>query len=334
MPLKLKDPRPGKSPNYTIRGTYLDVPVDRTTGTPDRKKAQKILNAIKLDIERGAFVRKGATTFAEAALSYIKTGGDARFLGPLTDYFRETPMQTIGQTEIDMAAIDLYPEATPATRNRQVYTPMSAIMRHAGFATHLKRPKGAQGSSRTEWMTVTQAERLLDAAEATDPEFRVFLALLCYTGMRLSEALRIDCGEVDLEQAAIFIPKTKNNLARTVYIPPALAAELKSHPQGLQRAGRLFRFNKNGRLYELMKEAKTAAGLPKVKFHTCRHTWATWMRRFAKLDTKGLVGTGAWKDEKSASRYAHVVVTEEAQRADMLPELKRAKRGIAVDNGK
>jgi hypothetical protein len=37
------------------------------------------------------------------------------------------------------------------------------------------------------------------------------------------------------------------------------------------------------------------------------------------LDTRGLVGTGAWKDRKSAERYEHVVITEEAQRAALLP---------------
>jgi hypothetical protein len=43
------------------------------------------------------------------------------------------------------------------------------------------------------------------------------------------------------------------------------------------------------------------------------------MRRFGGLDTRGLVGTGRWKDQKSAARYAHVVTTEEARKADLLP---------------
>lgn len=328
MPLKLQDPRPGKSPNYSIRGTYLGVTVDRTAGTADRKKAQKVLNAIREEIERGAFVPKGALTFADAALSYLKNGGDARFLSPLTEHFATTPMMSIGQDQIDEAAHLLYPSASPATRNRQVYTPMSAIMQHAKMNVRLRRPKGAQGAEKTEWMTPEQAERLLAAAEAEDVEFRVFLALLCYTGLRLSEALAIECEQIDLEHSMIFIPKTKNGEARAVHIAQPLVVEMANHPQGLSRKERLFRFNKNGRLYTLMRKAKTKAGLPNVTFHTCRHTWATWMRRFGKLDTKGLVGTGAWKDEKSASRYQHVVVTEEAQRADMLPVLNRKAKKV------
>jgi hypothetical protein len=43
------------------------------------------------------------------------------------------------------------------------------------------------------------------------------------------------------------------------------------------------------------------------------------MRPYGGLDTRGLVGAGAWKDRKSAERYERVVVTEEAKRADLLP---------------
>jgi hypothetical protein len=50
-----------------------------------------------------------------------------------------------------------------------------------------------------------------------------------------------------------------------------------------------------------------------VSFHTFCHTWATWMRRYGGLDTRGLVGTGRWKSEKAAERYNHVVVTEETR---------------------
>jgi integrase len=56
-----------------------------------------------------------------------------------------------------------------------------------------------------------------------------------------------------------------------------------------------------------------------VTFHTFCHTWATWMRRYGGLDTKSLVATRRWRSEQSASRYQHVVVSEESERADLLP---------------
>jgi hypothetical protein len=35
------------------------------------------------------------------------------------------------------------------------------------------------------------------------------------------------------------------------------------------------------------------------------------MRRYGGVDALGLVGTGRWKDPRSAARYAHVVTREE-----------------------
>jgi integrase len=332
MPLKLHDPRKGKSPNYSIRGTYLGITVERTTGTADRKVAARILAKVKDDIERGAYAKKGGLTFAAAALAYVKNTGVKDFIKPIAKHFGNTPLIQIDQFSIDDAATTLYPNASPATRNRQVYTPVSAILKFAKVDYEIKRPKGSQGVSKTEWMTPEQAERLLDCAEQLDPEFRVFQSMLLYTGLRLSEALHVQVSDLDVAGQVIFIPKTKNELPRAVHVPPQLLEEFARHPRGVARPNEmLFRFHKNGHLYTLMRKAKTAAGLPNVTFHTFRHTWATWMRRFAKLDTKGLVGTGAWKDEKSASRYAHVVVTEEAQRSDMLPTLKRAFRAKVVE---
>ena len=62
-----------------------------------------------------------------------------------------------------------------------------------------------------------------------------------------------------------------------------------------------------------------------VNFHTFCHTYGTWMRRYGGRDTKGLVGTGRWKSEQSASRYAHVVPGEDAMAAVRLPSPKAIK---------
>jgi hypothetical protein len=74
--------------------------------------------------------------------------------------------------------------------------------------------------------------------------------------------------------------------------------------------------------------AAARAGVPmpeRAAFHLLRHTYATWMRRYGKLDTKGLVAAGAWRDRKSADRYEHTVPTEEARRADFLPDVENLR---------
>jgi integrase len=327
MPLKLVPPRAGKSPNYTIRGTYLKVRVDRTSGTPDKAVATKELKRLKRLIEGGRFdTEERQVTFASAALSYIRAGGETLFLEKLTDHFEDTPLPDIGQPEIDEAAALIYPDASPATRNRQVYTPMSAILKHAGVEFSLKRPKGAAGQVRVDWLWPEQAAALVEAAGTVDAELRALIVILLYCGPRLSEALAIECDGVRLSEAFAFCGTTKNGDPRAMHLPPVVVAELAN--LGVDRPGeRLLRLRKNGMLYLLMEMARSRSKLPMhVTFHTLRHTWATWMRRYAGLDVKGLANTGAWKDEKSASRYAHVVVSEEAVKSDLLPVAFGGKR--------
>jgi integrase len=291
-----------------------------------------MLKKIEADIERGTFSDKDALTFARAAKAYLDGGGEDRFLAPIVRFFGDMPIDDLTQMKIDEAAVKLYPRATPATRNRQVYSPVSAILKHVGIERSIKRPKGHAGNKRVDWLTIEQVERLVDAARAIDPEFAGFLILLCYTGMRLGEALSLDMAKTHCADAFAYLPDSKNGEDRAVFLPPVVVAELANHPRGMERGGTVYRFRKNGHLYNLLKATKMRAGLslPWITFHTFSHTYATWMRRFGGLDTRGLVGTGRWKDEKSAARYAHVVVSEESRKAILLPIPKRGGRADAV----
>ena len=60
MPLKLVPPRKGKSPNFTIRGSYLAVGVDKSSGTHKRSVALAVMRGIQQAIERGEYPPKAA----------------------------------------------------------------------------------------------------------------------------------------------------------------------------------------------------------------------------------------------------------------------------------
>jgi integrase len=334
MPLKLHDPRPGKSPNYTIRGTYRGVLVDRSAKTADRAKAKQVQKQIEREIDeqlkRGPVPDRAVLTFAVALANYVRAGGEDKFLDPILAHFTTTPVDRIDQAAIDDAAYRLYPTADNATRNRQVYTPLSAILKRAGVRFSIQRPKGAQGRQMTGWLWPEQAEVVFDEAYKRDEEFGVFLTLLCYTGLRLEEALNLTTDMVRISENYAFVPDTKNGTPRAVFLPPTLVAALANHPRGLDRPGqRVFRYHKSGALYTKLDKVFSAAKVPlknREGFHIFRHTYGTWMRRYGGLDTKGLTDTGTWKDPKSAARYAHSIVTEEAQKAALLPVMKRSTK--------
>jgi len=134
-----------------------------------------------------------------------------------------------------------------------------------------------------------------------------------------------------LSEGFAYVARTKNGNPRPVHLPPHIVAALANHPRGLDRPGEtLFRFHKGGRLYDMLRAAARDAkiALPEREaFHLFRHTYGTWMRRYGGLDTRGLVGTGAWDSEQSASRYAHTIASEDARRADRLPVAELVETG-------
>jgi integrase len=346
MPLKLFPPD-HKHPTWRVRGTYLGVKVERSTGAREKSVAQKLLNKWKEEIERGAYTRPEDPTFASAALSYMQAGGDATFLEPLIQHFGVKVLERITQADVDAAAVTLYPAASAATRNRQVYTPFSAVRQHAGIDRRLKRPKGARGQSRLCWLSPDQAAaviaaararvaRLEDEAETKQRQFkgaaranaraaRRFTALclfLLYTGCRLSETLRVRPQDVELQRSFCYCGKTKNGEPRPVHLPPQVVAELANIEFGRDRVFGISA--KAGRLYTWLDEVAKAAGViipDRVAFHIFRHTYGAWMRRYGGLDTSGLVATGAWRSHDAARLYEHVEATEEAQKADRLPRV-------------
>jgi integrase len=280
-----------------------------------------------------------------AANAYMQAGGRPRYIAQLIRHFREKPLSEVDQGAITNAATTLYPHVSPATQNCYVYTPVSAILHHAlgDKCPVIHRPKGAKGRIKTDFMWPADAFAIVDEADKIDVEFGLYLLTLLYTGIRKSEGLDVRPEDVRPDEFAAWLRDSKNGDPRMLKLRKDLAARLKVHLEQNPRRGRLFRFKDGGHFKHLLLRAKLAAcGLPCpvrrptgwrppqhrlafVGFHTFRHTWATWMRRYGGADLQGLAATKNWRDSKSAARYAHVVSRDEWDRVDDLPSVGNAR---------
>jgi integrase len=320
--LTLVDPAPGRTPFYRVHGTEAGVKLNRSTGTSDRRTAQKLLAQWRNECRRIAVqgTKPDVPTFADAVASYLKADRSHRFIAPLLEHFAETPLTAIDQAAIDQAAVALYPDATSATRNRQVYSPTSAVLRHAGVTIALRRPEGASGNRRLDWLRPKQAFALLRAARDIHPRFAALLVFLLYTGVRLSEVLRLEWADVDLEHARALIRKTKTGKPITVHLPRPIINALSGLDR--QRPRVFYPIGKGSRAYEMGAEAEKAAGLAlpdRTAFHVLRHSHAHWRRLFSDADRSALLATGLWASRDAASRYEHVDVQDESRKSDLLP---------------
>ena len=77
-------------------------------------------------------------TFASAAISYMQSGRSKLFLAPLIEHFGDTPLDQIDQASHRPQAqcLSLGHHRKPQTNNRLIYTPVLAILRHAGDFDH------------------------------------------------------------------------------------------------------------------------------------------------------------------------------------------------------
>jgi integrase len=369
MAIRLIDPREDKTPFYYGRGRYLGVRVNRSTGATKKRVARKIISGWEEKIERGEYrtthepvATAAPATFLAAAIAYMKAGGDKKHLSPIIEQtgehsLRARSIEAIDQLTLDNGAAALYPDATAATRNRQFYTPVIAILRRAGVTRPFKRPIGWRGKKSTKFLEPEDAFALLLQCYAEDPEFGLFCELLCYTGMRLSEPLQAQLKDLNLRRAQLTLYNTKNGEQRVVHLPPNVVQAFREQPPRRSRhhsvrgrrwkkgeggsspvdAGvpflerrpdaRLFRFHVGGHLRDMLAAAMDRAGLSfpprEGGFHIFCHTYGTWMHRYGKLDSIGLTKTDRWKDPRSADRYVHTEPGEEALRANLLPRSLR-----------
>ena len=323
MPLKVVEPREGKTKNWYIRGTYLGIYVDRSSGSPRKSVAKRKLAKIQGQIERGEFSGAAKDTFLGAAIAYMKGGGEKRYLKPLIEYFGAEPLARIDQAAIDQAAARLYPpgvteEATPhnATLNRQVYTPVSSVLRAAGKPLLLSRPKQPKGN--LDWIEPGEAAVWLEAAPL---KLKRFTQHLLYTGCRITETCDLRGRSINLRQSLAYVGMTKNGDPRAVHLPPALKAVLRD--MKLSPGERVYGYRDRWEVYDDWNPLRSELDFPKWWTpHTACHTWATWMRQYAAQDLRGLLGTGRWRDLKSVLRYQHVVTSQESRAADLLPNLE------------
>lgn len=317
MPIKLV--RRHGSPYWYLRGSVRGIRVDESTGAVDEKAAEEVR------ITRGAELLKrsihgdtATRTFAEAALSYMSASGPDPLLNPILKRIGQRTLAEINQMVIDDVAERLFKTGGPATRNRKVYTPISAVMHHAARKGWCPKPvigRPQQPRGRVRSLTHAEALRLIDAAAS---HLKPLVRFLFSTGCRLSEALYLDWKDVDLGAGEATFWETKNGDVRIVPMPPEAVSDLANMRH---KTGAVFRTQMGrpyasrggaggGQIKTAWRTMCTEAKIGNFTPHDCRHTFATWYLRQNPKDAAGLMKICGWRSVTMVQRYAHLDVED------------------------
>jgi excisionase family DNA binding protein len=168
MPCPSSSYRKRGSPNWYIRGTVRGITVDESSRVAEKSAAEAIRIQREAEcLQASVFGRKATVSFLQAAVDYMEQGGERRFVGPLIDHFGTCALASIDQAVIEHAAKLLCPKAAPSTANRQIHTPISAILKHAadrGWCEYRRVKRPPQPKGRTRWLSPEEAERLIQAS--------------------------------------------------------------------------------------------------------------------------------------------------------------------------
>lgn len=293
---------------WHYRGTVAGRRIRGTTSTEDKTRAQRIA----AEREQREWTRHldgpGATlTFADAAIAYRQAGKQTRFLERVEDHWRDTLVKDITERTIRAAAIKLYPNAGPGTRNRQAIVPTQAVINHAaeqGWCSHLR-------VRRFQVTHKVKTPATLEWCEAFAAQASPHLGALCLfmfgTAARIGEAVTVTWSDVDLTARTVRIRQTKTSRERLAHLPPRLVAALSNIPSNREPEERVFRYLGRENVRKSWDNAIKRAGIEHLPPHSCRHGFATAMLH-AGFDVKTVAERGGWQDTATLLKtYAHAM---------------------------
>lgn len=293
---------------YWLRGTLAGRRIHRSTGTTDRPLAEQIrADAEAREWKRHIYGPEAVLTFAQAVILYVDAGKSSRFLTPVLAHFKDAPIKDIKPGSIRQAAVTLYPNAGPATRNRQVISPAQAVINHAaeaGLCQPIRVKRFTVQKTEKQHATLPWVESFSSAA---NPSIAALAWFMFLTGARISSALKLTWADVELTSGTALLRKPKGQDDVRVHLPPmlvAMLANLEGDKAGWQK---VFGYRSRNSVTRAWDAAIRAAGICRITPHGCRHGFATGLLREG-VDPITVAHLGHWKSPRHVfETYGHAL---------------------------
>lgn len=318
------------SPNWWIKLTARNGRrIQQSAGTADKVKAQELHDKLKASLwDQERLGIKPARSWREAVVRWLEETSekathqeDRKKLVWLHPHLGDLTLDGITLDVIDRIRSARLKEGSKGTCNRYLAL-VRAILRRARDEWEWvdKVPKVRlfkESNSRERSLTPAQAQTLL---QELPEHMREMVLFSLATGLRQSNVLKLEWGQVNLEQRHAWIHGWQSKNRRPIAVPlnatalAVLERQLGKHPT------RVFSFRGkaiNSANTKAWQAARRRAGIEDFRWHDLRHTWATWQRQ-AGTPTHELQSLGGWRTGAMVERYAHLAPDHLAQAATRL----------------
>ena len=336
--------RRGRSGTWWMSFTYQGRSVRKSTGTPDRKLAQKILDKVKYEVAQGKWLGTAPEekTFAAMMERYLEEHVPKKksqrsyrgYVKNLRAFFDGHSLSQITPELIEKFKEKRLQEGVkPATLNRDL-----AILRNAfNRAIYKWNPPWFNGENpmkrvemekennkRTRWLSYEEEEKLQKVSRQWLWEICLFAI---ETGLRQNEQLSLTWPMVDVKLRTIVVLDTKNGEPKVVPLSNTALEILRNRPRS-PKTDLVFYTSSHTRytgtnVDRALKIALAKAGISDFRFHDFRHTCATRLVQAGEDLYKVQKYLGHLSGE-TTRRYAHHSVESLRRAADSLDRTRES----------
>lgn len=330
------------SPYWWIKITHNGRPVQKSSGTTDKAKAQEYHDKLKASLwDQERLGIKPRYSWQEAVIRYLaETSGKAtqetdkthlRWLDPFLNHLmldeinRDLIERVMGKRIADKVA--------NSTVNRTMEI-VRAVLRKAAFdwewldrvpkVRMLPEPK-----RRIRWITKDESERLMAALPS---HLSVMVRFSLETGLRKANVTGLQWSQLDLIRRTAWIHPDQAKARKAIAVPLSIAAVKVIREQIGKHPTHVFSYKGNSVIQVNTKSwraALTKVGINEFRWHDLRHTWASWHVQ-AGTPLHVLQELGAWESVEMVRKYAHLSSDHLTQYVDRFSSIHAGGAEIAT----
>jgi integrase len=294
---------------------WIDMQIDgrrirESLKTGDKREAQQLHDIRRAELWRERVLKeKPKKTWKQATARWVLERGHKRSISDDQDKIRilEPKLGNKLLADLDRDTIEaaLPQGVKPATRNRYRAL-LRAILRAAEREWEWldKAPSlrvEQEPRRRVAFLTQEQATVLV----ASLPEkYRTPVRFALLTGLRRSNVFGLRWENVNLERGMVIVHGDEAKAGERILVP--LNAQARGILEAIPEPREGFVFGVIERISpSVWKRACETAGVPWLRFHDLRHTWASW-HAMAGTPMSVLQELGGWQTASMLRKYAHL----------------------------
>jgi integrase len=288
--------------------------IRRSSGSTDRKFAEEYETTLRARYLRQAKLDETVHTWKDATTRYLKEADWRPTTRATNEYALTffTPIDRLPLADLDARAVAsargyVELEQSPASANRIMAVFRGVLTKCVdwGWLDHAPKVRATRIDQKD--IEPLTPEQFMSLENELPPHLRGPARFSVLTGLREANVTGLKWGQVDLVEGRVTIPsshyKTKRVYSAT--LSAAAVDVLKAQPRVsayvfTYEGEPVTRFNNHA-----FRKARVRAGLPHLRWHDLRHTFASWMAQTGASD-RVLQQAGGWTSSRMVARYAHL----------------------------